>query len=150
MPKQLSFFMSAILFIGCLVFAYGIVLACYLSLMHCPENMPPFMATTDTTISAVFATNLGSVLGITLTNPKSDFHVAKNWNPLRILSSPNPSHLQILGCYFYVAGLLACAITWAILGLDTPGKMAVVPLIVDFTKSLLGIIVGVIAVSLNI
>jgi hypothetical protein len=50
-----------------LFFIIGIGYAGYYSLKNRPAHMPPFLTNVTTTIGGVLATNLGAVLGLTVT-----------------------------------------------------------------------------------
>lgn len=151
MTKPITYLLSFLLFLGGLAFAYGIYKACALSLPEHPnlDLMPPFLAGIVTSIAAVLSTNLGAVLGITISDPSSHFRKNRNWNPLVFLSTPDPTILQTGACYIYILGLIAAAIVWSIKGFDIKGAPPIIPLIPELTKSLAGVIVGVLAIFLN-
>jgi len=150
MPKPITFLLSVLIALGCATFAYGIFKACAVSLQRVPDLslMPLFLASAVTSIAAVLATNLGAVLGIAIANPQSLYRQRKSWNPLRAFTNPNPTVWQTLACYVYIIGLLAAAVVWGIKNFTTDNKQ-IVALIPEMTKSLLGVIVGALAVSLN-
>lgn len=151
MNKPIAYLLGFLFLIGCGAFIYGIIKACIKSWPKDGSDytMPEFLASAVTSIAAVLSTNLGAVLGITVTNPQSEFNEAETWNTLTFLTNPSPSVLQTFACYIYVISLLTCAIVWARRNfISEPGK--IVPLIPELTKSLLGVIVGVLAVSLNV
>ncbi len=151
MKKPIKYLLGLFIFIGCAIYIYGIVLAC---LESWPEHQPPyqipvFLSTTVTSIAALLATNLGAVLGITITKSDSLFGETKTWNPLTVFREPEPTNFQATACYIYAISLIACGVVWACRGFE-PDPAKIVPLIPEMTKSLLGVIIGVLAMSLNI
>ena len=151
MKKPIKYLLGLFIFIGCAIYIYGIVLACIESWPKHPSpyEIPVFLSTTVTSIAALLATNLGAVLGITITKSNSLFGESKTWNPLTAFSEPEPTNFQATACYIYVLSLIACGIVWAYRGFE-PDPTLIVPLIPEMTKSLLGVIIGVLAMSLNI
>jgi hypothetical protein len=151
MPKPIIYLLAFLIFIGCAVFVYGISVAICVS--WCCEGsackIAPFLSSAVTSTGAILATNLGAVLGITINNPASNFRQSKSWNPLTFFSNPSPTIIQTAACYVYILSLLASAIVWAHRGFDGTETTVVVPLIQEMTKSLLGVIVGALAVALN-
>lgn len=148
MNKPITYLLGFLIFIGCGAFVYGIALACIKSWNATANEIPPFLSGTVTSIAAVLSTNLGAVLGITVSNPGSKFRESKSWNPLSFFTSPSPSVIQTIVCYVYILSLIAAAIVWAHRDFTTETTI-IVPLIPELTKSLLGVIVGVLAISLN-
>lgn len=138
--------------IGCIAYMYGIFRACYVSWPK-PQTgyeyvIPAFLSTTVTSISAVLSTNFGAVMGLTL---KADvrFSQASLWNPLNIVTNPSATSFQIVACYVYILSLLGTAVVWAHRDFEAEnGK--IVPLVADLTKTLVGIIVGALAIALNV
>jgi hypothetical protein len=150
MPKPITYLLSILIALGCVTFAYGVIKACMISLEKAPDLslMPLFLASAVTSIAAVLATNLGAVLGIAIANPQSLYRQSSTWNPLKVFSKPDPTTWQTLACYVYIIGLLSAAVVWGIKNFTTDSNQ-IVALIPEMTKSLLGVIVGALAVSLN-
>ncbi|WP_373060014.1 hypothetical protein [Zunongwangia sp. H14] len=150
MNKPITYLLGFLIFIGCGAFVYGIAQACLKSWPHHGNDyeIAAFLSNTVTSIAAVLSTNLGAVLGITVSNPTSKFRESKSWNPLSLFTSPSPSAIQTIACYVYILSLIAAAIVWAHRDFITETNK-IVPLIPELTKSLLGVIVGVLAISLN-
>jgi hypothetical protein len=150
MNKPITYLLGVLIFIGCGTFIYGIVLACIHS-WPCTNGLyeiPPFLSSTVTSIAAVLSTNLGAVLGIAATNPNSGFRDSSAWNPISFFTNPTPSVIQTIACYVYILALIIAAIVWAHRDFIADASK-IVPLIPELTKSLLGVIVGVLAISLN-
>ena len=152
MNKPITYLLGLLIFLGCGLFVYGILKACLLS--WSPENssydMASFLTGSVTSIAAILSTNLGAVLGISLSAPNSSrFKISENWNPISFFTKPNQTNIQIIACYIYILSLLAAGIVWAHRDFITETNK-IVPLIPELTKSLLGVIVGVLAITLNI
>lgn len=151
MRNPIQNLLGLFIYLGCAFYIYGIALACI-------KSWPPgavdfdfkvFLATTVTSIAALLATNLGAVLGITITNPNSSFHKTKTWNPLSAITNPEPNKYQVIAIYVYVASLLACTIVWGKKGF-TEETTHIIPIIPEMTKTLIGVIIGSLALGLNI
>ncbi|MBP6416882.1 MAG: hypothetical protein KA330_10530 [Chitinophagaceae bacterium] len=151
MKKPIKYLLGFFIFIGCAIYIFGIVQACIVSWHpdRPPYEIPVFLSTTVTSIAALLATNLGAVLGISITKSNSLFGEMKTWNPLTVFSDPEPTNFQATVCYVYVFSLVACGVVWAIRGFE-PDTTKIVPLLPEMTKSLLGIIIGALAMALNI
>ena len=154
MNKPINYLLGLLVFLGCGLFAYGIGQACILS--WSPNNssydMASFLTSSVTSIAAILSTNLGAVLGITFSTPDSNSRFkrneSENWNPISFFKDPNQTNIQIIACYVYILSLIVAGIVWAHRDFITETNK-IVPLIPDLTKSLLGVIVGVLAISLN-
>ncbi len=150
MNKPIAYLLGFLVFIGCGAYVYGIAQACIKSWPKdgADYEVAAFLTSTVTSIAAVLSTNLGAVLGITVSNPTSKFRTTEAWNPVSFFKSPSPSVIQTIACYVYILSLITAGIVWAYRDFtEDPDK--IVPLIPELTKSLLGVIVGVLAISLN-
>ena len=148
MSKPILYLLAFLIFTGCVAFIYGISQACIKSwpMANGDYLIPIFLSSTVTSIAAVLSTNLGAVLGITISNPTSSLRNLKTWNPINLFINPSPTVFQTVACYVYIVSLTAAAIVWAHRQFVSEN---IVPLIPELTKSLLGVIVGVLAISLN-
>ena len=147
----ISYLVIFLIGLACIAFVYGIYKACKISW---PDNsdtskMPAFLSNLVTSIAAVLATNLGAVLGLAKVNAGSVFRDFATWNPIHLCSANAPNVSQTIACYIYILGLLAAAIVWAKKNFTADEKL-VVSLIPQLTKSLVGVIIGVLAISLNV
>ena len=118
-----------------------------------------FFGNAVTVIGGVLATNLGAVLGISISPPTKDGLKTENLQQpksfLRLRSSINEADggnptgnqkMQILACYFYVISLVIALAFWLI----ALGKHhEIIPLLPELSKTLLGVIVGALTVSLG-
>jgi len=134
--------------VGCLAYLYGIYKACAISLQKNPvlSDMSPFLSSIVTSIGAVLATNLGAVLGFTISDPNSALAEAAR-NPFSVFSNPTPSNEQVMACFLYVLTLFAVSVVWGIKKF-TDDPLQVVPTVPQLTKTFLGVIVGVFAIIL--
>jgi hypothetical protein len=152
MNKPIRYLLAFVVMIGCGAFVYGVYLACYVSWFnparHGKYEIPIFLASTVTSIASVLSTNLGAVLGITIIINDSKFSQPKAWNLLSLFTDPNPTNIQTTACYVYILSMLGAAIVWAHRDFENDA-LRIVYLIPELTKSLLGVIVGVLAISLN-
>jgi hypothetical protein len=144
----MNYVLYALLLIGCAGYAWGIVVACKLSLQKPPNpsEMPPFLAGVVTTIGAILATNLGAVLGIEIV--KQPNTLSENvFKPLIFFSDASYRNLQITALYFYLLSLVTAAIGWGIKKF-TSDPAEIVTIIPELTKTLLGVIVGAMGILL--
>ncbi len=152
MNKPVNNLLAILLLIGCVAYLYGVFYACYISWAanKPPESyvLPSFLANTLTSLAALFSTNLGAVLGISSSNPNSRLRKTEAWNPLKTWKNPSPPEFQVIVCYVYIISLFACSIVWAHRNFDTDVTQ-INTLIPEMTKSLLGVVVGVLALSLS-
>jgi len=140
-PIQLI--IGCLFFIGCIGYIYAVAQACIISLNKEPDvsQMPSFLSNLITTIGAVLATNLGATLGL----PKPpEFSLS----PLGFISHPIVINFQMTACYVYLLTLLAAAIVWGTKDF-TQDPTKVVATIPELTKTFLGVIVGVLAITLT-
>lgn len=137
--------------IACFSFLFGIYKASYISWQKVPDTllMPAFLSNVVTSIAAVLATNLGAVLGYANADTHSLFRNPATWNPLNLFSSGSVSPAQAFACYIYVLGLLSATVVWGYKNFTTDEKQ-VVPLLPQLTKSLLGVVIGALAIALNV
>src|ERR1035441_8193974 len=117
MNKPITYLLGFLTALGCGAYLYGAALACVISWpipidSAKPINFPVFLSLIVTSIAAVLSTNLGAVLGITVTNPNSSFRETKTWNPINFFTNPSFSIIQITACYVYILSLLSAAIVW--------------------------------------
>lgn len=152
MNKPINNLLAILLLIGCLAYLYGIGYACVISWSaNLPIEsyaLPSFLSNTLTSLAALFSTNLGAVLGISSSNPKSRLRNTEAWNPIKTWKNPSPPEFQVIICYVYIISLFACSIVWAHRNFDTD-ITKINTLIPEMTKSLLGVVVGVLALSLS-
>lgn len=155
MSLPIEILIGFLLLLGCAIYVYGVSIACIYSLDK-PlwdesvkvREMDSFLSGAVTTIAAVLSTNLGAILGIATSNTASSLNKLSTWNPIRIFTNPDPTVFQTTACYIYVLSLVAAGIVWLILGFKEDSKN-LVALIPEMTKTLLGVIVGALAISLN-
>ena len=148
MEKAIQILIVFLFSLGCLGYLYGIFQACRISLQKIVnvDDMPPFLSNIITNIGAVLATNLGAVLGIAINNPASKYNMMF-LNPFTNFAQSGITGAQILACYIYTLALVVVAIVWGIKKFTTDPKQ-IVSTIPELTKTLLGVIVGVFAITL--
>lgn len=136
---------------GCVAYVYGIAKAFVISWKGDDVNkMPAFLVNVVGTIGTILATNLGAVMGLTLAESPSDSFSEEDWDPVNLFVAEHASKaFQTTACYIYVIGLIAAAIVWTHRKFETDPQK-IVPLVPELTKSLLGVIVGVLVVALGI
>jgi hypothetical protein len=147
--KPITYLVVFLLLLASFAFVYGIYEACKISWPEHPDisKMSAFLSSVVVSIAAILATNLGAVLGISTVDSKSAFRRSFTWNPLNIFSSEAPNVSQTIACYIYVLGLLAAAIVWARKNFIEADVVALIP---QLTKSLVGVVVGALAVALSV
>ncbi|MEO5776688.1 MAG: hypothetical protein ABIQ27_07265 [Flavobacterium sp.] len=132
----------ALFAIGCFGYAYGILKACFISLAKIPDvsKMPAFLSNLITTIGAVLATNLGAILGL----PKTE---TPSLSPFTFFIEPTVTNFQITACLIYLLALLVSSVVWGIKNFTTDSTQ-IVPTLPDQAKTFLGVLVGVLAITL--
>ena len=148
MDKAIQYLIVFLFAVGGLAYLYGIFKACWISLQKNPvvSDMPAFLSSTITSIGAVLATNLGAVLGITITKASPEFSEAV-LHPLIAFTTLSVTSVQVIACYLYIISLVAVSIVWGKKDF-TPDPNKVVSTIPELTKTFLGVIVGVFAITL--
>jgi hypothetical protein len=119
-------------------YLYGIIRAIQLSLCGSVQDYPIALSTTISSIQALLLTNLGALLGISVTNPQSGIaHALMLKNGLRNnatgalqqLAPPDPlvlrDKIQLFALVVYIASLIACTITWIHFKFETDSKKIV-------------------------
>ena len=134
-----------LLVLAAAAFIGGIALAAYYTLRDRANEMPSFPSRTVTGISGVLATNLGAVLGLSI----AEIGEYAGALALDLAEMSGPTTIQVVASYLYIIGLVVAVVAWAIKGFsEDPGK--VVPLLPELSRTFIGIIVGIAAVSLGI
>jgi hypothetical protein len=145
-------------------YLYAIIQAGIISLKG-SGTLNDFFGTAVAIIGGTLSTNLGAVLGITLSPPPNPsmkgiirqqpvsflkLHSTINEAPAGS-NNPQPSpnqKMQIIACYFYVISLLIAFIFWMV-ALSKGSDAKIVPLLPELSKTLLGVIVGALTVMLG-
>lgn len=135
--KILFYFLVA--FAG-LFFLYVVFLAILYSFKETPDKMPEIANWAITAIGGVLAINLGGVLGL---------KIAEGYLKIKALKEPTPSVIQIVAAFLYVLILIVAFVVWAILGFESKPE-EIVPAIPSLSKTLCGVLVGALAVALNV
>jgi hypothetical protein len=140
-PNPVELITEALFFIGCFGYIYGVFKACIVSLAKVPDvsKMPAFLSNLITTIGAVLATNLGAILGLPKPLP--------TLSPFAVFYEPIIINFQITACYIYLLTLLTSSIVWGIKNFTTDPTQ-IVSTLPDQTKTFLGVLVGVLAITL--
>lgn len=117
-------------------------------------TIPEPLATLTTTIGAILLTNLGAVLGISVSQPESAL-AGKTLISRKIKEEPPPltkrELIQFAAVLIYIVTLLACFITWAHASFRNEDDIKpVVPLVEQYGKTLIGVITAYIAFVLGV
>ena len=151
MNKHVLILTGILVGIGCFVFAFGVAEACIISWNPNRSDyfLAPFMLNAVMSISVILSTNFGAVLGIAAADTTSQFARSENWKLKSFLKNPNQAKFQILASYLYLLALLASLVVWWHRDfVDDPSK--IVSLIPNLSITLLGVIVGAMALVLNV
>jgi hypothetical protein len=127
-------------------FIAGVVSAVRYSRRGMPAEMPAFLRQVVTAIGGVLATNLGAVLGIKVEQAKT-----AGFDMTSLLFTEGAgtlTKLQVGAAYFYILGLLIALYGWWRLKFTEESDKVVVTL-PQLSQTLLGVIVGVLAVALG-
>ena len=132
---------SALLLIGAGGYLFSVIIAVRLTLKSTPELMPSFLNQIIDSLGSAFSITFGAFLGITIKNNSevSSF--------LSLLDSNEK--LMFYASILYLISLIISVVGWGLTNFsDDPNR--VVPCVKNMSKSLLGIIVGVVGVALGI
>lgn len=157
-----------------LLYTFSIGFAGYLSIWSDKNKMDPLLISAVIVIGGVLSTNLGAVLGSTLTppanpagsttasGPTSDTnpHSHPTYLALRSSFQPDPQaaamntvdtsqKVQIIACWLYVASLVVALLFWIIAKIKGIADTALVQLLPELVKTLFGIMVGSMTVALG-
>jgi hypothetical protein len=136
-------------------YAYGIYSAIIQTLSSSdtqPIIYPEFLSTTIGSIQALLLTNLGMLLGISVTSPTSN--VAKFLKLTKqsqgVVSSPMElkEQVQLFALVIYILSLVACLITWISIDFNTDSKI-VVSVITESSKMFIGVVLAYLTVVLS-
>lgn len=152
---------KAVVFVGWLLlisalgfYGYGIFAAITLTLPSSgiAIKYPEFLSTSIGSIQALLLTNLGMLLGISVTSPSSN--VAKF---LKLTGQnqgvvPSPINLkeqiQLFALVIYILSLIACLITWIKVGFKTDPEI-VVSVVTESSKMFIGVVLAYLTVILS-
>jgi hypothetical protein len=155
--KNLSAILGWLLLLaGLAVYLFGIIDAMFLAKPVTTAGqtilkIPDALETITTSIGAILLTNLGVVLGISVSKPASG--LAKLTLIDTKIEVPDPvtmrEMIQFAAVLVYVVSLIACGVYWAVKGFEiSPDKM--VALIPQSAKTLLGVISAYLAYVLAV
>ena len=132
--------------IAIVLFFWGIFRAIYWSNKADPGQMPPFLRQVVTAIGGVLAANVGVVLGIKVEQALfQDINLITN-----IFKIPQDTTvlLQLIAAILYAIGMLVALIAWGRLKFsEDPDK--VVSVLPQLSQTLLGILVGAVAIVIG-
>lgn len=142
-----------LLIAGMGAYLYGICKAIWP--VYLPGKTEPFypemLETITTSIGAILLTNLGAVLGISVTRPNTV--MARIRLSPAAIAVPEPASqrekIQIAAVLIYVISLIACSVHWA-LSTFRATPVAVVSLIPQYGKTLIGVISAYFALVLAV
>ena len=114
-------------------------------------KMPEALETVTTTIGAILLTNLGVVLGISMTNRQSGLANIAFLSAKVDLPDPVTQRelIQFVAVLIYIVTLIACGVDWAVHTFKEKPD-AVVELIPQYGKTLLGVITAYLAFVLSV
>jgi hypothetical protein len=134
-------------------YSYGLVEAITITLSITETNIknyPEFLSTTMASIQAMLLTNLGVVLGISVTNPGSGMARAVRFTEATAVSSPLDSSdiIQLGAIIVFLLGLIACVVVWAIKDFSYDPKV-IVSVIPESGKMFAGVVLAYMALALK-
>lgn len=144
----------SLLFVTALaIFTYGFIKAIIISLKRTKpseqgkpdepiEELAPVLNTTLLHIIAVLSTNFGAIVG-----NLASYGSTSQFNIYNEISSSDK--IRLAACLFYFLCLIISFVVYAINGLDGNNKKPTVPIIINLALSLLGVVVGALAVVLG-
>lgn len=141
-----------LLSVGIAIYIYGIVTAIFNPIVEHPptgpetKHIPEALETITTTIGAILLTNLGAVLGISISKPQSGLANIAFLSPK--ISVPDPvtqrELIQFVAVLIYIITLIGCGVDWAVSTFKAKPD-AVVELVPQYGKTLLGVITAYLA-----
>jgi len=149
MEKPIVILFKILLFIAFVLYGWGVVNACRFSLDSTPALMSPVIGFIVSSMTSVFATNLGAVLGIGVL-----YSSAFNYKPWEVLNFKLTAikqvvSLQIFACYFYLICVAGVIVVWGILGFSQD-PLKIVLLLPELTESLIGVVIVALAAWLGV
>ncbi len=129
---------------GGVLFLGGIIWAGIVSIRNQPETMPQFLIQSTTVIGGVLATNLGSVLGLSIISEVGGGVVTAS-----SLTAVTIHNIQVGAAWLYAAGLFIAFAFWVANKFSTAPEK-VVSTLPELSKTLLGVAVGALAVVLGV
>ncbi len=156
--KQIPFFIGWLLVLAAFgLYAYGIEQAIYQSLSKLPPGQKPSIPepldVMVSSIGAILLTNLGAVLGISVTNPDSG--LARKFLLIKAGAAPIPPPLnsrekiQYAGVIIFILALISCFIVWAKKGFSSDAA-EIVSVIPQLGKTLIGVVSAYLAFILGV
>lgn len=150
-PSFIGWFLVSIAF-G--LYIYGVYCAIFIQLTGKAGaiNIPEPLETLTSSLGAIFLTNLGAVLGISVSKPESGLARKILFSKA---SDPNPPPLskremiQFASVILYLVSLVACFAVWASTSFETD-PMKLVPFIAQAGKTLIGVITAYLAFVLGV
>lgn len=133
------------------LYLYGIYFAIFTVPKKDDHVLPEILDTLTASIGAILLTNLGAVLGISITQPKSGL-AAKALMAKVELPDPMTRReiIQFTAVLVYLVTLVACFVAWAISGFNDKGENAVATLVSQNGKMLIGVISAYLAFALGV
>jgi len=156
--KQLPSLIGWLLVLAALgLFVYGIGDAIFVSFPKSPSTkplvIPEPLDVMVGTIGAILLTNLGAVLGISVSNPTSGLAKKILIQKADALDIPPPlnsrEQVQYAALLIYLIAIVGCFITWAIKGFSSKPE-EVVALIPQSGKTLIGVVSAYLAFILGV
>lgn len=129
---------TILVLLAALFYLYGIIMAVWISVKG-KKNMDDFLLNAITVIGGVLATNLGAFLGINIARGTSEASLT--------FQSGTIGNIQAIAAYFYVICLIVAVAGWFVA--KSKGSATIVPILPELAKTLMGVIVGVLAVALG-
>lgn len=164
MKNSIASYAGWLLLIAALGFyIYGIVHAIYLSWPYDAQHPRttaiefwPELATMLSTMQALLMTNLGVILGISITNRNSNFARAflLSKSSSKGIQSPPPTPfevkeiIQVVAVIIYILALIACLITWIHNDFKS-SPQEIVSVVSESGKMFLGVVVAYVAALLS-
>jgi len=135
--------------IAFVLYGWGVVNACRFSYQGSPQLMSPVIGFIVSSMTPVFATNLGAVVGIGVLPSnvfkRSPFAVFKS----KLSKAEHVVSLQILVCYFYMICVVGALVVWGLLDFSED-PLKIVLLLPELVKSLIGVGLGAVAAWLGV
>lgn len=148
MAPTLTFALAAIAIV---LFAWGVFAAGYYTIKKRAPEMPVFLERSVTSIGGVLALNLGAVVGLDAANAGA--FATQSMFSASLLLSGSVSGVQLWAAYLYAFFLVVALVLWGVVGfkVNEAGKpKVVVDTLPELSRTLVGVVVGVIAILLGV
>ncbi len=141
-------------------FYMGSIIAAGIISYNGGRTIDPILSFATSVIGGVLATNLGAVLGITVTRHRKLLTASDPAKFLGLMPTFQKDHanhqqissnqkLQIIACYFYIISLALALVFYYIAIVTNDHHPEPLPVLADLSKTLIGVLAGALILALG-